>query len=103
MTKVTIEAKADAGSETVNVTLTIDGKAPSFKLQNIDHSPYLSTNVKTNSMASSTKEVWRFHTKRTHGDRTPYLTMYAEAILAENRRLFEKNPALDAVIVREVN
>lgn len=101
MTKVTIEAKADAGNETVSVVLTIEGKAPSFKLENLDHSLYLWTSTKTNSMASSTKEVWRFQTSRTHGDRSPYLIMYAEAILAENKRLIEKNPALDAVIVRE--
>lgn len=101
MTKVTVEAKADAGSETIFVTLTIEGKAPSFRLQHIDHSPYLWTSTKTNSMASSTKEVWRFQTSRTRGDSSPYLIMYAEAILAENKRLLEKNPALDAVIVRE--
>ena len=102
MTKVTVEAKADAGGETVFVTLTIEGKAPSFKLENIDHSQYLWTSTKTNGLASATKEVWKFQTNRQHGDRTPYLTMYAEAILAENKRLFEKNPALDAVIVREM-
>lgn len=102
--KVKFEAKSEAGNERVEVTLSITGRAPSFKLENLDNqaSKFISCEAKSYNGWCGNTERWSFKMNRQHGGTKEKLSQYADLIVAENKKLFADYPAMELVIEKEV-
>lgn len=102
--KVCFRAEAEAGNESVNVTLTIYGKATSFRLPSLDSkvSRFLWCSTKVNGLISEDKEVWSFYISRQSKlSAVDALSKYAALIIEENNRLFEMYKAIDITVEKE--
>ena len=101
--KVKFEAKSAAGSDRVEVILSITGCAPSFKLEQLDDqvSNFLWCSTKSYKGYCDGAEKWRFTINRKHGGVQEKLSQYADLIVAANKKLFADYPAMELIIEKE--
>ena len=101
--KVKFEAKSEAGSDRVEVTLSLTGSAPSFKLEHLDDnvSNFLWCGTKSYSGWCDNEERWRFTINRQHGGVQEKLSQYADLIVSANKKLFADYPAMELIIEKE--
>lgn len=101
--KVKFEAKSEAGSHKVEVILSITGRAPSFKLEQLDDqvSNFLWYGTKPYKGWCDGTERWCFTTNRQHGGVKEKLNQYADLIVEENKKLFADYPAMELIIEKE--
>ena len=101
--KVKFEAKSEAGSDRVEVILSIIGRAPSFNLEQLDYqaSNFLWWGTKSYNGWCGYTERWRFITNRQHGDVQEKLSQYADLIVEANKRLFADYPTMELIIEKE--
>ena len=101
--KVKFEAKSEAGSDRVEVILSITGRAPSFKLEHLDDnvSNFLWCGTKSYSGLCGNAERWRFTINRQHGGVQEKLSQYADLIVAANKKLFADYPTMELIIEKE--
>ena len=101
--KVKFEAKSEAGSDRVEVILSIIGRAPAFKLEHLDNqvSNFLWCGTKSYNGWCGREERWSFQTNRQHGGTKEKLSQYADLIVAANKKLFADYPTMELVIEKE--
>ena len=101
--KVKFEAKSEAGSDRVEVILSITGRAPAFKLEHLDDkvSNFLWCGTKSYGGWLDDTERWRFTTNRQHGDVQEQLSQYADLIVVANKKLFADYPTMELIIEKE--
>lgn len=101
--KVKFEAKSEAGSDRVEVVLSITGRAPSFKLEHLDDQVriFLWCSTKSYNGYCNEAEKWRFTINRQHGGVQEKLSQYADLIVAANKKLFADYPAMKLIIEKE--
>ena len=101
--KVKFEAKSEAGSERVEVILSITGRAPSFKLEHLDDkvSNFLWCGTKSYKGWCGDTERWSFITNRQHGGVQEKLSQYADLIVEANKKMFADYPTMELIIEKE--
>ena len=101
--KVKFEAKSEAGSDRVEVVLSITGRAPSFKLEDLDDkvSNFLWWVTKSYKGWCGDAERWSFITNRQHGGVQKKLSQYADLIVEANKKLFADYPTMELIIEKE--
>lgn len=101
--KVKFEAVSEAGSDRVEVILSITGRAPSFKLEHLDYQVrnFLGFGTKSYNGWCGNTERWSFIVNRQHGGVQENLSQYADLIVAANKKLFADYPAMELVIEKE--
>lgn len=101
--KVKFEARSEAGSDRVEVILSITGRAPSFNLEQLDDqvSNFLWWGTKSYNGWCGDTERWRFTTNRQHGGVQEKLSQYADLIVAANKKMFADYPAMELIIEKE--
>ena len=101
--KVKFEAKSEAGSDRVEVILSINGRAPAFNLEHLDNqvSNFMWCGTKSYNGWCDGAERWRFVTNRQHGGTKENLSQYADLIVAANKKLFADYPTMELVIEKE--
>ena len=101
--KVKFEAKSEAGSDRVEVILSITGRAPAFKLEHLDDqvSNFMWCGTKSYRGWCGMAERWSFPANRQHGGTKENLSQYADLIVAANKKLFADYPAMELVIEKE--
>ena len=101
--KVEFEAKSEAGSDRVEVILSITGRAPAFNLEHLDEqvSVFMWCGPKSYNGWCGREERWSFPTNRQHGGTKEKLNQYADLIVAANKKLFVDYPTMELVIEKE--
>ena len=101
--KVKFEAKSEAGSDRVEVILTITGRAPAFKLEHLDDkvSNFLWCGTKSYTGWCGGTEMWSFTANRQPGGVQEKLSQYADLIVEANKKMFADYPTMELIIEKE--